>query len=258
MNKKWVILCLTGFISLYSVSITSAAYSLGDSGDAVKLIQRKLTQAGCLVRADGKYSEDTVKAVKKFQKKKHLDVDGVVGPATYKALTGKKLKETPAKAKKSKTEKSKSGKAKSGKTVIPGVGINDAEVQWRLPGEMTSQVKSIVTEAKKWVGVPYRFGGTTPKGFDCSGFIQYVFNKKGINLPRGADEQYGKGKKISINLLEPGDLVFFTTYESGVSHSGLYLGDGYFISATTSRGVAVMTMKDGYWHDRYIGAKRVL
>ena len=61
-----------------------------------------------------------------------------------------------------------------------------------------------------------------------------------------------------MNFLEPGDLVFFTTYESGVSHSGLYLGDGYFISATSSRGVAVATMKDGYWRERYIGAKRVL
>lgn len=102
------------------------------------------------------------------------------------------------------------------------------------------------------------FGGMTPSGFDCSGFIHYVFNKKGILLPRAADEQFGRGERVSVNRLEPGDLVFFSTYESGVSHSGLYLGDGYFISATSSCGVAVATMKNGYWHDRYVGAKRVL
>ena len=87
--------------------------------------------------------------------------------------------------------------------------------------------------------------------------IMYLI-KRGILLPRAADEQFGRGERVSVNRLEPGDLVFFSTYESGVSHSGLYLGDGYFISATSSCGVAVATMKNGYWHDRYVGAKRVL
>ena len=116
----------------------------------------------------------------------------------------------------------------------------------------------VLEEAKKYVGVPYQFGGTTPRGFDCSGFIQYVFNRKGIVLPRGADEQYSAGRKVSVNALKPGDLVYFQTYAEGISHSGLYLGDGYFISATSSQGVAVATMKSGYWHDRYMGANRVL
>lgn len=75
-----------------SAQFVFASYSLGDSGDAVKDLQRRLTQAGCLVRADGRFNETTVSAVKKFQKKHNLDVDGVVGPVTYKALTGKTLK----------------------------------------------------------------------------------------------------------------------------------------------------------------------
>ena len=138
------------------------------------------------------------------------------------------------------------------------IGIDDVSVSWHKPGKLAPRVQAIMEEAKKYVGVPYRFGGMTPSGFDCSGFIHYVFNKKGILLPRAADEQFGRGERVSVNRLEPGDLVFFSTYESGVSHSGLYLGDGYFISATSSCGVAVATMKNGYWHDRYVGAKRVL
>jgi peptidoglycan DL-endopeptidase CwlO len=137
-------------------------------------------------------------------------------------------------------------------------GIDDTTVKWHKSDDISSTVRAITEEAKKYVGVPYQFGGTTPKGFDCSGFIQYVFNRKGIFLPRSADEQYTAGRRVSLNALEPGDLVYFQTYTKGISHSGLYLGDGYFISATSSRGVAVATMKSGYWHDRYLGANRVL
>ena len=115
-----------------------------------------------------------------------------------------------------------------------------------------------MNEAKKYIGIPYRFGGTDVNGFDCSGFIQYVFNRQGIKLPRSADEQYSKGKYVPINSLEPGDLVFFSTYTEGVSHSGIYVGNGDFISATTSKGIIVSDMKSGYWFERYIGAKRIL
>ncbi len=249
MKKKWIVLCMTGMIS-FGVSCSAfASFSYGDSGAPVKDLQRRLTQAGCLVRADGNFNEATVNAVKKFQQKHHLDVDGVIGPVTYKALTGKQMK-TDAKTQVKSVRKNKEE--------IGSAGINDAMVEWHKTGNVTPQVKAIMEEAKKYVGVPYRFGGVTPRGFDCSGFIQYVFNKKGVLLPRAADEQFSTGKKVSVNLLKPGDLVFFTTYDAGVSHSGLYLGDGYFISATSSRGVAVTTMKNGYWHDRYVGAKRVL
>ena len=123
---------------------------------------------------------------------------------------------------------------------------------------MTGKEQGIMNEAKKYIGIPYRFGGTDVNGFDCSGFIQYVFNRQGIKLPRSADEQYSKGKYVPINSLEPGDLVFFSTYTEGVSHSGIYVGNGDFISATTSKGIIVSDMKSGYWFERYIGAKRIL
>ena len=102
------------------------------------------------------------------------------------------------------------------------------------------------------------FGGTTPSGFDCSGYTRFVFAKAGINLPRLADEQYMMGKSVSKANLQPGDLVFFETYEPGASHSGIYIGNGQFISATSSRGVAVASLMGGYWGERYLGAKRVM
>lgn len=119
-------------------------------------------------------------------------------------------------------------------------------------------VRTILKEAESYSGVPYVFGGTTPSGFDCSGYVRYVFAKSGITLPRSADEQYTVGKTISKHNLQPGDLVFFQTYEQGVSHSGIYVGEGKFISATSSRGVIIANINDGYWGERYIGAKRVI
>lgn len=125
-------------------------------------------------------------------------------------------------------------------------------------GPVSKSVRDIITEAEHYRGVPYVFGGNTPKGFDCSGYVHYVFAKKGIILPRSADEQYTVGKTVSKTNLQPGDLVFFETYEKGVSHSGIYIGEGKFISATSSNGVAIADMAGGYWGERYIGAKRVM
>jgi len=247
MKKKLYILLLTGILALGTADISMADYMIGSKGSEVKSLQKRLNVYGFKVKTDGNYNKATSNAVKKFQRRKHLDADGIVGPVTYKALMGKVMPEGKKAGKKGKLGNTNSR-----------MGINDALVKWHKAGKLSDKVRAIMTEAQKYVGVPYQFGGTTPRGFDCSGFIQYVFNRKGIFLPRAADEQYFSGKKVSVNSLEPGDLVFFQTYDQGISHSGLYLGDGYFISATSSRGVAVATMKNGYWHDRYIGANRVL
>lgn len=249
MKKKCSALLLAGFLAFGAGQISMADYMVGSRGPEVQNIQRRLISNGYRLKADGNYNNQTSAAVKKFQFKKHLDVDGIVGPATYKALMGKAMSWAPEKSTR------KAGHEANHKAFM---GIDDATVQWHHENAMSSTVKAIMDEAKKYVGVPYQFGGTTPRGFDCSGFIQYVFNRKGIVLPRGADEQYSAGRKVSVNALKPGDLVYFQTYAEGISHSGLYLGDGYFISATSSQGVAVATMKSGYWHDRYMGANRVL
>jgi len=116
---------------------------------------------------------------------------------------------------------------------------------------MTEQ---IVTTANAYLGVPYAWGGTTPNGFDCSGFVRYVFQAKGIELPRTSGEMHDEGTAVSD--LKTGDLVFFANRT--IDHVGIYLGNGQFISSTSSRGVAVESLYSAYWSARYVGAKRVL
>ncbi|WP_338657393.1 C40 family peptidase (plasmid) [Sporosarcina psychrophila] len=116
----------------------------------------------------------------------------------------------------------------------------------------------IATYAENLYGTPYKFGGTTTSGFDCSGYIRYVFNKFNISLPRTSEDQFRVGTSISKDNLQPGDLVFFAnTYKKGISHTGIYLGNNEFISAK-SRGVQKANLKtDPYWAPKYAGAKRL-
>lgn len=121
----------------------------------------------------------------------------------------------------------------------------------------TSLIAARLTKsAMRFLGVPYVFGGTTSRGFDCSGYVQHVFAMMGIQLPRTADAQYDVGHKVK--QIKPGDLVFFQTYTSGPSHVGIYLGHGRFVHSSSSHGVEVSELHDAYWSARYLGAKRVL
>lgn len=114
----------------------------------------------------------------------------------------------------------------------------------------------IVQYAATLRGIPYKFGGTTTAGFDCSGYTQYVFAKFGKNLPRDSYSQFTVGSPVGKNDLKPGDLVFFTTYAPGASHVGIYAGGGSFLDASDT-GVGVNDLTRGYWGARYIGARRI-
>lgn len=126
--------------------------------------------------------------------------------------------------------------------------------------EAASNVDSnnIVSSAKNLIGIKYRYGGTTKAGFDCSGFIGYIYKNNGVSLPRTAAGMYSTGKSVKKANLAVGDLVFFNTSGKGVSHVGMYIGSGNFIHASTSKGVRVDKINDPYyWGKKYVGAKKV-
>ncbi|MBT2637967.1 MULTISPECIES: peptidoglycan endopeptidase [unclassified Bacillus (in: firmicutes)] len=117
----------------------------------------------------------------------------------------------------------------------------------------TSKVNALVTEAKKYISVPYVWAGSTPAGFDCSGYLNYVYSKAGISIPRTVSSIWDATKSVSSPRV--GDLVFFETYKPGPSHAGIYLGNGKFIHSGSSRGVEISDMSNSYWKPRYLGAK---
>ena len=126
------------------------------------------------------------------------------------------------------------------------------------PAVSVADSYAIVGTALSLRGVPYRNGGNDPSGFDCSGFVWYVFNQHGIHVPRTVGEQYRQGIDVSRDTLEAGDLVFFNTESAGPSHVGMIVGGDEFVHAPSSRGdVRVERMTAGYWASRYVGARRV-
>jgi cell wall-associated NlpC family hydrolase len=124
----------------------------------------------------------------------------------------------------------------------------------------TSSSQQGVTEvSERYLGVTYRYGGTTANGLDCSGFVQIVFAELGLKLPRTSALQFQTGIEVAREDLTEGDLVFFDTTGRGVSHVGIYLKDNQFIHAASNPGkVTISSMSEKYWQPKYLGARRVL
>ncbi|KMM36966.1 peptidoglycan-binding protein [Guptibacillus hwajinpoensis] len=205
-----------------SYSSNSGTVRYGDRGQTVKNLQSQLKSKGYYsYSVDGVFGSITKQAVRNFQSANGLSVDGVAGPNTFGALSG------AASASKS------SSSVKSAST----------------------SNSSLVSIAKQYIGVPYVWAGTTPSGFDCSGFLQYVYNKAGESIPRTVASIWNATDSVSSPSV--GDLVFFETYKAGPSHAGIYIGNGQFIHSSSSYGVTISDMDNSYWAPRYLGAKRV-
>ena len=117
---------------------------------------------------------------------------------------------------------------------------------------------AIISTALSFRGIPYRNGGSDPSGFDCSGFVQYVYAMHGTGLPREVHSQYRIGREVDRKDVKPGDLVFFETVSRGASHVGLAIGGDEFVHAPSSRGVVrIEKLTSSYWASRFVGARRV-
>ncbi|TVP90659.1 C40 family peptidase [Alkalibacterium sp.] len=121
--------------------------------------------------------------------------------------------------------------------------------------ESQTQTSGVVSVAHGLTGSPYSFSGTSPVGFDCSGYTQFVFQRSGRSIPRTAAAQFGASSRLSQSEARPGDLIFFNQSGS-IDHVGIYLGGGRFIGSQTSTGVAVASFTSGYWSNYVAGFGR--
>lgn len=134
----------------------------------------------------------------------------------------------------------------------------------KFGGSVSRSINDILKDAEKYIGTPYKFGGNTSSGFDCSGFTVKVFEENDFNLPRRSSDQAEAGKNIDIKEVKPGDLLFFATAGgSRVSHVGIVHdigpdGEVKFIHASTSKGVIISSLNEKYWNKAYLHAQRVL
>ena len=217
--KKIFASLLLLLVLIPQLALASPTLKVGDKGWKVRTVQQKLTIIGLKTPITGKYTNTLRRTVRTFQKQNKLQATGDVDDKTYRAILDRAFD----------------------KEGVQGI-----------------KAESLIKTASRYKGRPYGFGGTTPRAFDCSGYIQYVFKQNKVNMPRMADEQATKGLFVPKKKLRPGDLVVFTTYEPGASHVGLYAGNGGFWHVSSSRGVMLSHLNDEYWRTRYYTGRRIL
>ena len=217
------VLCVLLSVTTAEAAVADGLIKMGMRGATVSQVQQRLQDLGYYSgEVDGVFGSEMKAAVIGFQNDQGLMADGVVGTATLQAMKNYRGGD----------EVSRRGVSRAGET--------------------------IVARAKSYLGVPYVWGGTSGSGFDCSGFVWALFQQAGIELPRMADEQFGSGHAVRMQELQPGDIVFFSTYEPGPSHAGIYLGGGLFIHASSGAGeVTITPLSKAYYAERYLGARRV-
>lgn len=161
------------------------------------------------------------------------------------------------------TSKTASSKKNTGSKTVTRTE-NLRKLDSKFDGKVSRSISDILKDAEKYIGTPYKFGGNTSSGFDCSGFTVKVFGENDFSLPRRSSDQAEAGKKIDIKEVQPGDLLFFATAGgSRVSHVGIVHdigtdGEVKFIHASTSKGVIISSLNEKYWNKAYLHAQRVL
>lgn len=250
---------------------------IGSQGPAVAKVQRALG-----VAPDGVLGPKTKAAVRSFQREHGLQADGIVGPKTQSALfagpqglirawwvvpvqralglaaDGLYGPQTRAAVQKFQARKGLAVDGKVGPQTLRALGIGSGHVHSEgaeSSATASSRGAHVAGIAARYLGIPYRWGGSSPStGFDCSGFVMYLYAKVGVSLPHNAAAQYGYGRAVSRSNLAPGDLVFF----DGLGHNGIYLGQGRFIHSPHSGDVVkISSIHDSWYASQWVGARRL-
>lgn len=265
------------FIVLSTTTTVMAApiLKLHSQGHDVRLLQQMLQKQNYGVRISGIFDISTQEFVKQFQKDNHLAITGATDRQTWDLLENPTIISSPAITLPPSSSRVSTPAIKTPLPIrhqSPSIGIkptssqnndNIAEIRAITPKESApflpaKKADDIISTAKKYIGTPYVYGGESPKGFDCSGYLQYVFKKNNVNLPRTADKQYELGKKVPVKKLQPGDLVFFATDAKEISHCGIYLGQDEFIHSSSSRGVRIDKLDNVYWQKYFVSGKHII
>jgi peptidoglycan DL-endopeptidase CwlO len=204
----------------------SALFSSETSARVIRAWWVAPVQRSLGVPVDGLYGPVTRAAVRAYQTRHGLTVDGIVGPQTLGHLG-----------------------------IRRGGGQSHGGGNGSSTSAPSSRGTRVVAIAKRYLGIPYRWGGASPAtGFDCSGFVMYVYARVGVSLPHNAAAQYRYGRAVSRANLAPGDLVFF----NGLGHNGIYVGGGRFIhSPHTGDVVKISSIHDSWYASRWVGARRL-
>lgn len=215
----------------YKLSYTNDL-SLNDENKDVNSLQKALKELNFLdiENCTDYFGNITERALISFQRAVGIKADGIAGSRTVQMIN----------------------KALAGEDVF----IQEAN----RSGERDSIGSKIVNTGKKYIGVPYRSGQSSPRGFDCSGFTQYVYKENGINISRSSNTQANDGKWVAKSDLQPGDLIIFAgTYRSGPSHTGIYIGNNQFVHSSSVRrgGVKIDSLNSGYYSKHYHSGRRV-
>ena len=220
LKRMMSVLVLTAVLALPGIGFCQS-FSQGDQGDAVRRIQQKLSDDGYAVVVDGVFGPAMEDAVREYEKKNGMAINGIADEEVQLALLGETLPEV------------------------------------KMPNFVSEKGEAIVKAAQQYLGVPYVYGGASPsEGFDCSGFVYYVFAKQGISLPRTADDQALVGMDVNGEL-QPGDLVFFSADGYEINHVGIYVGNDEFIHANSEDElIDYDSMKRDYRVRAFAGAKR--
>ncbi|TXL67817.1 cell wall lytic activity [Cerasibacillus terrae] len=220
----------------------------GLTSENVKLTQEILQYFGYYAgEADGIYGPLTAQAIKVAEEEHNITLENEVPQQPLKKVHADNEKKATKKEEKINNEHQLKVKEKQDK--------EENENKTKTVPTDPAPSTDVIQTARAQIGTPYKWGGTSPGGFDCSGFLQFVYQAEDIQIPRTVSDIWNYGTPVEQPSV--GDLIFFETYKPGPSHAGIYLGDGKFIHAGESRGVEISEMDNPYWSPKYLGAKRI-